>query len=49
MTRQEAGERLELDGRAVSPGFIDLHTHSDFTLLVNGRAESQSTKESPPR
>ncbi len=38
---QEAGERLELDGRAVSPGFIDLHTHSDFTLLVNGRAESQ--------
>ena len=41
LSDQEAGERLELDGRAVSPGFIDLHTHSDFTLLVNGRAESQ--------
>lgn len=37
----EADERVELDGLAVSPGFIDLHTHSDFTLLVNGRAESQ--------
>ena len=34
-------ERIELDGLAVCPGFIDLHTHSDFTLLVNGRAESQ--------
>ena len=37
----EAHERVELNGLAVSPGFIDLHTHSDFTLLVNGRAESQ--------
>ena len=34
-------ERVAVDGLAVSPGFIDLHTHSDFTLLVNGRAESQ--------
>lgn len=37
----EAAQRVALDGLAVSPGFIDLHTHSDFTLLVNGRAESQ--------
>ena len=37
----EPTERVELDGLAVCPGFIDLHTHSDFTLLVNGRAESQ--------
>ena len=37
----EPTERIELNGLAVSPGFIDLHTHSDFTLLVNGRAESQ--------
>jgi N-acyl-D-aspartate/D-glutamate deacylase len=36
-----AAERVAVDGLAVSPGFIDLHTHSDFTLLVNGRAESQ--------
>jgi N-acyl-D-aspartate/D-glutamate deacylase len=37
----EAADRLSVNGLAVSPGFIDLHTHSDFTLLVNGRAESQ--------
>ena len=36
-----AVERVDLKGLTVSPGFIDLHTHSDFTLLVNGRAESQ--------
>ncbi|MCW2305901.1 N-acyl-D-amino-acid deacylase family protein [Rhodobium gokarnense] len=39
---EDAGE-VELDaaGLAVSPGFIDLHTHSDFTLAANGKAESQ--------
>ena len=36
-----AGERLSAEGLAIAPGFIDLHTHSDFTLLVNGQAESQ--------
>jgi N-acyl-D-amino-acid deacylase len=35
------GNRINIDGLAVSPGFIDLHTHSDFTLIVNGKAESQ--------
>ena len=24
----------------VSPGFIDMHTDSDFTLIADGRAES---------
>jgi N-acyl-D-amino-acid deacylase len=37
----EAHTHLDLNGLALSPGFVDLHTHSDFTLLVNGRAESQ--------
>ncbi len=37
----EAERRLDVAGLAVAPGFIDLHTHSDFTLLVNGHAESQ--------
>ena len=41
LSDQQAAERVELGGLAVCPGFIDLHTHSDFTLLVNGRAESQ--------
>jgi N-acyl-D-amino-acid deacylase len=36
-----AAERLDVTGLAVVPGFIDLHTHSDFTLLVDGRAQSQ--------
>ena len=33
-------EMMELNGRVVLPGFIDIHTHSDFTLLVDGRADS---------
>ena len=33
--------RINIAGLALTPGFIDLHTHSDFTLVVNGKAESQ--------
>jgi N-acyl-D-amino-acid deacylase len=31
---------LDVDGAVVAPGFIDLHTHSDFTLPAFPRAES---------
>ena len=36
-----AAQRIDVTGLAVSPGFVDLHTHSDFTLIVDGKAESQ--------
>ena len=34
---------IEIDGRgmAVAPGFIDIHSHADLSLLVNPRAESR--------
>ena len=31
---------IDASGLVVAPGFIDIHTHSDFTLLLNTRAES---------
>jgi N-acyl-D-aspartate/D-glutamate deacylase len=36
-----AARTVDLGGLAVSPGFIDLHTQSDFTLAADGRAQSQ--------
>jgi len=34
--------RLEIDGAGLTaaPGFIDIHTHSDYSLLLDGRAMS---------
>ena len=32
---------IDVSGLIVSPGFVDMHTHSDFTLIADGRAESQ--------
>jgi len=31
---------MDVGGRFVAPGFIDIHTHSDLSILVNRRAES---------
>ena len=35
-----AEREIDVGGLIVSPGFVDLHAHSDVTLLVNPRAES---------
>jgi N-acyl-D-aspartate/D-glutamate deacylase len=32
---------IDARGLVVAPGFIDIHTHSDFTLPLNPRAESK--------
>jgi N-acyl-D-amino-acid deacylase len=39
--RVPGAEELELRGLALAPGFVDSHTHTDLTLLVNPRAESK--------
>jgi N-acyl-D-amino-acid deacylase len=33
-------QTINVDGRFVVPGFVDVHTHSDLSILVNRRAES---------
>jgi N-acyl-D-amino-acid deacylase len=39
--RWPAGTVVEAAGLVVSPGFIDMHSHSDLSLLINPRAESK--------
>lgn len=36
----QAGERIEARGLALAPGFIDLHSHADFSLPVIPTADS---------
>ena len=41
IAHSRAKEVLDLDGLAISPGFIDTHGHSDFPLLVDPSAQSK--------
>jgi N-acyl-D-aspartate/D-glutamate deacylase len=36
-----AKRTIDAKGLAVAPGFIDMHSHSDFVLLADGKAESK--------
>ena len=40
LTSAEAARTLDATGLFVTPGFIDIHSHSDFTVLVDPRAQS---------
>ena len=37
-------KEINVNNFIVSPGFIDIHTHSDFTLIIDGNADSQLHK-----
>jgi len=41
LTNTTAEKTIDARGLVVSPGFIDIHTHSDLSLLINSRAESK--------
>src|SRR6185436_11159285 len=38
---EPAAKTIDATGLAVAPGFIDIKTHSDFTLPINPKAESK--------
>ena len=39
--RAPDAETIDASGLVVTPGFIDVHSHSDYTLLIDPRAASQ--------
>jgi len=41
LSRERAGTTLNATGKVLAPGFIDMHSHSDWRLWANRRAESK--------
>ena len=39
--RSRSRRVIDASGMVVSPGFIDIHSHSDYSLLVDGTAQSK--------
>jgi N-acyl-D-amino-acid deacylase len=37
----DSNEVIDVKGQAVAPGFIDLHDHSDYSIMVNREAHSK--------
>ena len=35
-----AGQVIDAAGKAVAPGFVDVHTHSDYSIVLYPRADS---------
>jgi N-acyl-D-amino-acid deacylase len=40
LTAATSASTIDATGLVVAPGFVDVHTHSDITILVNSNAES---------
>ncbi len=41
LSHVDAAKTIDVNGLYVCPGFIDVHSHSDFMLLADGRAEGK--------
>jgi len=41
LSDSEAETKISAEGLYVTPGFIDMHTHSDYSLLVDGTGQSK--------
>jgi N-acyl-D-amino-acid deacylase len=41
LDQEEASKIIDASKLVVSPGFIDMHSHSDLSLLINPKAESK--------
>ncbi|RPI52296.1 MAG: D-aminoacylase, partial [Acidobacteria bacterium] len=44
LSQSDATRVIDAAGLVVAPGFIDMHSHSEFPLLVDGRAISKITQ-----
>ncbi len=41
LSQMKADKIIDAEGLCVCPGFIDVHAHSDFVILADGRAEGK--------